>query len=125
MLSTLLLISSLELGTKGCADDTVVALNDFQTKIEYLTGNQNIFESLEIRAPMTPTCMLTNAETVVEFDIDKNGNFVNYSVIDSFPHRVMDRNFKKAIYQAKLFQSSYGSSANRVKITFVMFKNKT
>lgn len=128
MLNILLLTSAIQFGEiKGCSDNSIEILESFETTIEYLAPQTQLFESgsVKVTASMPPVCSVVNAESVIEFDIDELGNISNYKILAANPMRIHDRAIKKALFKAIVLKSSRGSVKNRVRVVYRMYKTKT
>ncbi|AIY66581.1 hypothetical protein [Pseudoalteromonas piratica] len=126
-LALLLSLGSTEYGVKGCGDQSIEVLNEFQTSVEYLDSTPVIFEkgTLKLRGFLLGACSRINAKVQVEFDVSSNGEIENYKVIEAIPKRVADREVKRALYHAELLKSSFGSKKNKIIVHYFQFKNKT
>ena len=126
-LALLLSSSSIEYGVKGCKDQSIEVLNEFQTTIEYLGDTPTLFneKAFKLRGFLLAACARINAKVEVEFDISPNGKIENYKVIESTPKRVADKEVKRALYRAELLKNSFGTVQNKVVVHYFQFKKKT
>jgi TonB family protein len=126
-LALLLSSSSIEYGVKGCEDQSIEFLNEFQTTIEYLGDTPTLFNenTFKLRGFLLAACARINAKVEVEFDISPNGKIENYKVIESTPKRIADKEVKRALYRAELLKSSFGTVQNKVVVHYFQFKKKT
>lgn len=127
MLSLILLSSTIQFGdTKGCSDNSIEILDPFETTIEYLAPQTQLFEdgSAVIKASMPAGCSVVNTESVLEFDIDELGRITNYRILTSNPIRVHDRAIKRALSEATVLKGSHGRLKNRLRVVYRMYKTK-
>lgn len=67
---------------KGCSDSEIVFLDEFQTILEYPNQIKPIFEDGSVKVRVSGSaCRTYNAKVTVSFDIDENGNLVNYKTL--------------------------------------------
>jgi hypothetical protein len=126
-LALFLSTSSIEYGVKGCGDQSIEVLNEFQTSVEYLGSTPTLFKkgTFKLRGFLLGACSRINAKVKIEFDISLKGEIENFKIIDATPKRVADREVKRALYHAELLESSFGSKKNKIIVHYLQFKQKT
>ena len=108
---------------KGCSDNDIVILDEFQTILEYPNQIKPIFEDGSVKVRVSGSaCRTYNAKVTVSFDIDENGKLVNYKQLAAFPRRVADRAVKRAIYGGKVIKSMYGTESIQVTVHYLQYK---
>lgn len=129
MISLLLAFSLLpfnpDYSVKGCSDNEIILLDEFQTILEYPSQTPAVFEngSVRVLGILSPYCNRINAQVTVSFDIDENGNLINYKTLKAEPNRVADREVKKAIYKGKVIESMYGAKSIQVTVHYLQYKS--
>lgn len=123
----LLNTSSIDYGIKGCDDSNITILEEFQTSVEYLEKTQILFKdgTFKLRGFLLPACSMVNVKVQIEFDVSSKGKIENYKIIESTPRRIADKEVKRALYHAELYESAFGSKKNRIIVHYLQFKQKT
>ncbi|WP_434952302.1 hypothetical protein ACRWQL_03065 [Shewanella sp. HL-SH4] len=126
-LALFLSTSSIEYGVKGCGDQSIEVLKEFQTSVEYLGSTPTLFkkDTFKLRGFLSGACSRINAKVKIQFDISSKGEIENYKVFEATPKRVADREVKRALYHAEILKSSFGRKKNRIVVHYLQFKQKT
>ena len=122
----LLNTGSIEYEIKGCTDSNITVFKEFQTFVEYLGKTQILFKdgTFKLRGFLLAACSMVNVKVKIEFDISSKGKIENYKVIESTPERIADREVKRALYHAELYESAFGRKKNKIIVHYLQFKQK-